>query len=560
MIRYLTIFVLLLASPALADVTIHKEGTSSGATSEMPQIRLPATDGGVSIFTIPTNENLVYAMIPEAMYETGISNGMNRNMGTAGFSGSTGWYLKDGLLTHYAADEIPIELHAGIYGVPLSAGVTNYLIYSSLFSDANWTKTRSGVTAGAEDPMGTNQAMAWWVDGTAASNHQLGQTRTAATFADNTLSSLCGFAAPNTLTWTYMRFASKQSGDIGTAYINLATGEVGTTSGVSAVYVSPELYNGFRRIGLTRSNASGGGNPVFGLYQAEGDGDITIDGDGISGITIFGMQVSETPSCPPYIPSDGSIEVWSGNANALTYNLATMASALDGTVDSVSGTSLWGEQLGAEVAAGALTVGNLYKITADDGGHWFGSPVASATGMYFTEESGTTTADANNKVKQVLNAWDSGTTSELSPPHFTMLTWLRPISAKLVSSLMPPAAGLITVADSDVGLFYHGTTDMGINDGTTAIGVGIGTWPANKWIIFGCMAGVLNSNVSQMRCGYNSGSEWSWGSWANYDGSFDVGSNLVWHYNGWNYNHYGPLLIYRTTLSDSFLNALGNGG
>ena len=111
MIKHLLILLLLISSPALADVVHYTGGTSSATTAHNPKIELVTTDGGVSILTIPTNENLVYAMIPRAMYESGASD-VNRNLGSAAFSGSTGWYHDPatGLLTHVAANVPPIFL------------------------------------------------------------------------------------------------------------------------------------------------------------------------------------------------------------------------------------------------------------------------------------------------------------------------------------------------------------------------------------------------------------------------------------------------------------------
>ncbi|KKM14982.1 hypothetical protein LCGC14_1700690, partial [marine sediment metagenome] len=102
---------------------------------------------------------------------------------------------------------------------------------------------------------------------------------------------------------------------------------------------------------------------------ADSDGGIVYNGDANSGLTIFGAMVSETPSAHPYLPTEGSAYVWAGNAGALTYQLDTMQTALDGTTNALSGASLWGEQLGAELP----TAGDMNTACGVDwtcGGNW----------------------------------------------------------------------------------------------------------------------------------------------------------------------------------------------
>jgi hypothetical protein len=86
---------------------------------------------------------------------------------------------------------------------------------------------------------------------------------------------------------------------------------------------------------------------------------------------------------------------------------------------SPTGGELFAETLGSEIATGTCTLGLLYKITATEVDHFY---TGCAVDEYFVSD-GTETLDANNKVKQVTNAYNSGT--GLLPPHGTVMAWVR---------------------------------------------------------------------------------------------------------------------------------------
>ena len=374
-------FVICLPAFALADPIIYTGGVKGGTTAFSVKPKVLTTDGGVSVWTVLPDKNLVYAMIPRAMYESG-ANDVNRNMGSAAFSGFTGWYHDPatGLLTHYAANEIPFEEHAGIYTVSLASATTNYIVESEDFTSAGWAKVRSFVTNFGTAPDGTESAYFHSADG-ADSTHYLKQNIPEGVITNNSIVTLSAFVEPDTRTWYAFLILTKTEGTL-TAYFDLTNGVVGSTSGTSSIAISEQTYNGAYRISMTwMSDNSDSGVSQIRLHLAEGDNDVSFQGDA-TGATVWGVMLSETPSAHPYLPTEGSIAVWAGNAGALTYSLDTMKTALDGTTPALSGTSLWGEQLGAErhTLANATSDPNGNEANAKTGWSNWGTPITFESG------------------------------------------------------------------------------------------------------------------------------------------------------------------------------------
>jgi hypothetical protein len=78
----------------------------------------------------------------------------------------------------------------------------------------------------------------------------------------------------------------------GVGFFNLTTGEVGTTSGLDGYGIAPvEGQAGWYRCWITDTLASGTDKPR--LTLAEADNDVAYDGDGSSGLYLFGAMINE---------------------------------------------------------------------------------------------------------------------------------------------------------------------------------------------------------------------------------------------------------------------------
>lgn len=184
--------------------------------------------------------------------------------------------------------------------------------------------------------------------------------------------------------------------------------------------------------------------------------------------------------------------------------------------DAKSGvSSMFEENLGVEIATGTLTLGNDYKITADTGDDFY---TGSAVGEYFTSD-GTETCDADSKVQEVTNAWDS------MPPHGTIVLRWRPGYARVDT---PTGSGILSSSDSSAGLIYTRpqVTRIRSYDGAT-VAFGSLDFVSDTWYKIAMQYGVLNSNVSQFRIGCDIGAGMVWGSYAAFDGAFAIATHLL---------------------------------
>jgi hypothetical protein len=168
---------------------------------------------------------------------------------------------------------------------------TNHFLNSPGFGD--WTPTRATVSTNATTaPDGTNTASKLVVDGTAANDHSIYQdiAHTAWTNGADVTYSFYAKAAEHS--WMFLNIATKVPA-YPLIYFNLSTGAVGTETVDS--YGSEDVGNGWWRFWLTHDIGTGVGNTRWTIYPAEGNGDVTINGDSTSGIYLWGPQVEEQP-------------------------------------------------------------------------------------------------------------------------------------------------------------------------------------------------------------------------------------------------------------------------
>jgi len=196
---------------------------------------------------------------------------------------------------------------------------------------------------------------------------------------------------------------------------------------------------------------------------------------------------------------------------------------------------IFAETLGSELATGTLTLGTCYKITDDDGDHFY---TGSDVGEYFVS-AGTETCDASNKVKEVTNAYDANDGEGVSLPRGTMSVWWRPGFARADVGASHTAVGV-----SGYDLLYFTSSVMKSYDGVGSPNYTL-VYVANTWYKLVVQWGKLNSNVAQFRVGVDTGSGISWGSWKDYDGAYGVASALEFiEY------CYGPTHLYKFQLWD----------
>lgn len=173
----------------------------------------------------------------------------------------------------------------------------NLLTFTNEFANAAWTKLNSTtITANSTAaPDGTSTADTL-VE--AAATNIFG-VRQAATLAAGT-ATFSVFIKPNGRNWVQLIVAA---GGSGSAFFNVATGAVGTTSSATATVTS--AGNGWYRCAITFTAASG--SNTLDVRLASADNTTSYTGDGTSGIFIWGAQLEQASAATDYTRNFGGL-------------------------------------------------------------------------------------------------------------------------------------------------------------------------------------------------------------------------------------------------------------
>jgi hypothetical protein len=247
--------------------------------------------------------------------------------------------LKSGLLKKVASG-VPRShyLEDGTYGGYLAEGArTNLCLRSEEFDNASWVDTRASETANAAvAPDGTTTAEKLVEDATAANSHIVQQNFTF-TAAVHTWSV---FLKAGERTWARMLVFDGTTSYGG--YFNLSTGVVGTVQNGATLSIE-SWGNGWYRCIVTTAAATAAAAGNCSVFIAEGDNDVTFDGDGASGIYVWGAQLEAAAFASSYIPTVAASVT--RNADVLTYSANDNVGTTEGTLylecvpDSVAGST-----------------------------------------------------------------------------------------------------------------------------------------------------------------------------------------------------------------------------
>ena len=206
-----------------------------------------------------------------------------------------------GLIESTASNDAPrIDYSTGAKAFLLEPQSTNLITYSESFSNSYWTKSGASVVSGFVSPDGTNNAYKL-VEDSASSRHFINSSTI---ITPDTVYSASLFVKANGRN----KIAFRENSITGNyASFNLSNGTVISTNGVSAS-IEPKS-NGWYRINC---QIASGNSYVLGIellsdsYTSGDPYSNPYQGNGSSGVYIWGAQVEQQSYATSYIPTSGA--------------------------------------------------------------------------------------------------------------------------------------------------------------------------------------------------------------------------------------------------------------
>ena len=207
---------------------------------------------------------------------------------------------KDGLIETVGSGQPRIDYKDDSKGaLLLESSRSNLITYSEDFSNAYWNKFDSSVTSGFVSPDGSTNAFKL-IEGNANTQHGLLRSN----FSINVQRTLSVFVKKGENERFFISDYNKFGYTIGVIF-NLTSGTIESNQDDS-IYLNPKIesyLNGWYKCSVTWTNTTGLSVPFFGNAIS---GTNSYQGDGESGIYVWGAQLEQESYATSYIPTQGS--------------------------------------------------------------------------------------------------------------------------------------------------------------------------------------------------------------------------------------------------------------
>jgi len=214
---------------------------------------------------------------------------------------------QNGLIESVGNNVARVDFQENIEGVlKLEPQSTNLTLWSQDFSQSYWSKLGATVVSGQDSPSLDSPLGAFKLtENSANSSHRVQSNFTSVDSTDYTLSV---FAKKGERNYISLQINPKSNAYISTIF-NLDNGTiVGQSAGSSAPISSKIKYieNGFYKCEITVNISTGAGTTNVRVFVSDNPTNITYQGDGTSGVYIYGAQLEALPYATSYIPTSSS--------------------------------------------------------------------------------------------------------------------------------------------------------------------------------------------------------------------------------------------------------------